>query len=88
MSYQRSVGGLSDIFSSIGKVGGTVAGAATEFFGQSAREQGRAEALQQTQQVLAQQQGGAIDWSKYLPYAAIGGGLLLILLAMKKKGQK
>lgn len=80
---------LKDIGSSIGKVGGGL----LDILGTPQQEAGRAAALEETQRILAAQQAaqaqarGVFSMEKALPFIAIGGGILLIvLLASKKKG--
>lgn len=76
---------LTDITSAISDVGGS----ALNILGSPQQEQGRAEAMLETQRLLAAQQaaqGSGFDLQKALPLIAIGGGVLLIvLLATKKK---
>lgn len=94
MSYHRvgkfqGLAGIGGVLKDIGSTVGNIGGGLLDILGTPQQEQGRAEALLQTQQLLAaqqaaqQQQGGGFE--KALPFIAIGGGALLIVLLASRK---
>ncbi len=86
--YEESLGGFWD------KLGGGLkkaGGWAVETYGSAQQATGRAEAAQQiaAQQAAAmaaaQQTRPASDFSRYLPFLAIGGGGLVLFLVLSKR---
>ena len=84
----RGLAGIDDVLKDVIGTVGNVGGGVLDILGQPQQEAGRAQALLQTQQLLAAQnamQPPSSGLTNLLPFLAIGGGVLLIVLLMKKK---
>ena len=85
--YEESLGGFWDkLGSGLKKAGGW----AVETYGSAQKASGRAEvaqeiARQQAAAMAAAQHGARSEFSRYLPWIAIGGGGLVLFLVLSKR---